>query len=112
MDVHAESCTFCVLSESGKEVRREVVATNGRALVGFLKQVPGRLHLCTEEGEWSSWLYEILSPHVVEMQVIWPEGKRGAKNDALDAHGLGERLRTGQVGRAVFKAPRKWLALS
>jgi hypothetical protein len=42
LDVHAESCTFSVLSESGKEIRRDVVETNGKALVGFLKQLPGQ----------------------------------------------------------------------
>jgi hypothetical protein len=111
LDVHAESCTFCVLSESGKEIRRAVVETNGQALVGFLKQTPGKLHLCVEEGEWSGWLYEILSPHVAQMVVVWPEAKRGTKSDAVDAHGLGERLRTGQIGRAVFKAPRQYAKL-
>lgn len=111
LDVHAESCTFSVLSESGKEVRTAVVETNGQALVGFLRQTPGNLHLCVEEGEWSPWLYEILSPHVAQMVVVWPEAKRGAKSDAVDARGLGERLRTGSVGRTVFKAPRQYAKL-
>lgn len=111
LDVHAESCTFSVLNESGKEIRREVVETNGQALVAFLKLLPGELHLCTEEGEWSPWLYEILSPHVERMVVVWPEAKRGAKNDALDARGLAERLLTGKLGRVVFKAPRQFAKL-
>jgi transposase len=111
LDVHAESCTFSVLGESGKEIRRDVVETNGKALVGFLKQLPGQLHLCVEEGEWSPWLYEILSPHVAQMVVVWPEAKRGAKSDALDARGLAERLRTGRLGRVVFKAPRQFAKL-
>lgn len=68
-DVHAASCTFSVLNESGKQLRRDVVETNGQALVGYLKQQPGSLHLCIEEGEWSQWLYEILSPHVAELVV-------------------------------------------
>ena len=48
MDVHAESCCFCVLEASGKELRRDVVETNGQALVQYLKQVSGGLHLCYE----------------------------------------------------------------
>jgi transposase len=111
LDVHAGSCTLSVLSESGKELRREVVETNGKALVGLLQQLPGKLHLCVEEGEWSGWLYEILSPHVADMVVVWPEGKKGAKSDALDARGLADRLRKGQVGKAVFKAPRQYAKL-
>lgn len=111
LDVHAGSCTLSVLSEAGKEIRREVLETNGQALVGMLQQLPGRLHLCVEEGEWSGWLYEILSPHVAEMAVVWPESKKGAKSDALDARGLADRLRTGRVERAVFKAPRQYAKL-
>jgi transposase len=111
LDVHAESCTLSVLNESGKEIRRQVVETNGKALVGLLQQIPGKLHLCIEEGEWSGWLYEILSPHVAEMVVVWPESKRGDKSDALDARGLANRLRTGGVGQGVFKAPRQYTKL-
>ncbi len=108
LDVHSESCTVSVLGEAGKEVRRDVVETNGQALVGLLEQIPGTLHLCVEEGEWSQWLYEILSPHVAKMVVVWAESKRGAKSDAIDARGLAERLRTGRLGRVVYKAAREY----
>ena len=111
LDAHAESCTISMLSEAGKEIRREVVETNGRALVSALQQTPGHLHLCLEEGEWSGWLHEILSPHVAELVVVWPEAKRGAKSDAIDARGLAERLRTGRLGRVVYKAPRQFAKL-
>ena len=65
-DVQAASMTFSVLNEAGKRLRRDVVETNGRALLGYLKQQPGNLHLRIEEGAWSQWLYEILFPHVSE----------------------------------------------
>jgi len=35
-DVHAASVTFCVLDASGKQIRRDVIETNGKALVGYL----------------------------------------------------------------------------
>lgn len=50
-----------------------MVETNGRALVSALQQTPGHLHLCLEEGEWSGWLHEILSPHVASW---WWSGRR------------------------------------
>ena len=53
-----------------------------------IRQVPGRLHLCLEEGEWSQWLYEVLSPHVAEVVVVWAERRSPAKSDALDAREL------------------------
>lgn len=88
MDVHAESCSFCLLNASGKVVRRDVVETNGQALVAYLKQLAGRLHLCFEESEWAGWLWEILSPHVAEVVVFRGERRKGSKSDAIDAHAL------------------------
>jgi len=111
MDVHAESCSFCVLEASGKELRRDVVETNGQALIQYLKQFSGGLHLCYEESEWAGWLWEILSPHVSELAVLQAERKKGSKSDAGDARALAERIRTGQVGTPIFKAPRRFAKL-
>jgi transposase len=110
-DVHAASVTLSVLNETGKQLRRDVVETNGQALVGYLGQIPGELHLCIEEGEWSQWLYEILSPHVTELVVYRGEWKPGVKSDAIDAHGLAEKLRTGTLGRGVYKDAKRFTAL-
>jgi hypothetical protein len=65
-DVHAQSVTFSVLDASGRQVRRDVVETNGQALVGYLQQLAGRLHLCIEEGEWSQgvWAQSVSSSAV------------------------------------------------
>ena len=65
------------------------VETNGESLVEYLRLVPGRRHLCLEEGTQSQWLSEILSPHVHELAVVWAEKRRGNKNDALDAAAYG-----------------------
>jgi transposase len=110
-DVHAASVTFSVLDASGKQLRRDVVETNGKALIGYLRQIPGNLHLCIEESEWSQWLYEILSPFVAELMVYRGEWKPGMKSDAIDAHGLAEKLRTGQIDRPVYKDVRLFTAL-
>lgn len=110
-DVHARSTTFEVLSASGKRVRRDVIEINGQALVGYLKQLAGNLHLCIEEGEWSQWLVEILSPHLAELVVVPGEWKPGPKSDAIDAHELADRIRTGRLKRRVYKDPRRFTAL-
>lgn len=110
-DVHAASTTLCVLDASGRQIRRDVIETNGKALVGYLQQLAGSLHLCIEEGEWSQWLYEILSPHVAELVVYRGEWKPGQKSDAIDAHGLAEKLRTGRIHRPVFKDAKQFTAL-
>jgi hypothetical protein len=55
------------------------------ALIEAIRLIPGRKHLCLEEGTQSAWLYEILEPHVDELVVVGPRGERGQKNDKLDA---------------------------
>ena len=79
IDVHASSSTSCVLNASGKQLRRDIVETNGEALIGYLKQIRGNRHICIEEGEWSQWLVEILSPHVAEIVSVrkpWQPAER------------------------------------
>lgn len=103
LDAHVKSCTFGVISETGKHLRSVVVETNGRALVEFIRTVPGRKHLCLEEGTQSGWLYEILSPHVDEIVVAHLiERNRGRKDDETDAFARAEDLRVGKV-TPVFK---------
>ena len=111
MDVHADSCTICVLSASGQPSRRDVVATRAPALKEYFRSLSGKLHLCVEETEWSEWLVEILWPHVAEIVSVPGQRVRGSKNDQIDAHALAERLRTGQIRRAVYKAPRQFSRL-
>lgn len=111
LDAHAQSCTFAVLNERGKQIMTQVVETNGRALVEFLKLVPGRRHLCIEEGTSSQWLYEILSSHTQSIAVVRGERKAGSKSDEIDAVELAERMRTGSLGARVYKAPASFTAL-
>lgn len=102
-DPHAESCTFSVRGAKGKVLRRDVVETDGEALVSYVRSLRGRLHVCTEEGDWSQWLTELLAPYVTEFVVVQPERKRGSKSDRIDADGLSEQIRTGRLGTIVFK---------
>ena len=49
-DVHAASVTFSVLNESGRQLRRDVIETNGKALVGYLRQLPGTSICASRKG--------------------------------------------------------------
>ena len=102
LDDHAKSCSIGVLSEQGKKLQSAVIETNGQALVEFIKTIPGRTHLCLEEGGRSSWLYEILSPYVDEIVVTQVAKSRGDKDDIRDAFQRAEQLRIGTV-KPVFK---------
>lgn len=103
IDVHARSSTVAVIDAVGKRVGKHVVETNGQALVACVKMVPGRRHLCMEEGTQSAWLYEVLRPHVDDVAVVCVRESRGPKDDERDAFEAAEKLRTGAVGRRVFK---------
>ncbi len=50
MDVHSASCTTGVLSAKGKRLSSTVLETNGKALVEFLRLIPGTRRLIIEEG--------------------------------------------------------------
>ena len=108
LDAHGQSCTFGVMGPSGRKIRHDVVETNGAALVQYLRGLPGRKHLCLEEGTQSAWLYEILSPHLEELAVAGNEKSHGPKSDVLDAFQRAEELRTNRVKTPVFKAPRRF----
>jgi Transposase len=111
MDVHAMSCTVCIVGPSGRQLKSDVVETNGQALVEYLRAIPRPRHLCFEEGTQSAWLHEILSPHVDELVVVGVTESRGAKSDAKDALGLAQALRLGAIDTMVFKAPSRFARL-
>jgi transposase len=111
MDVHAMSCTVCIVGPSGRQLKSDAVETNGQALVEYLRAIPRPRHLCFEEGTQSAWLHEILSPHVDELVVVGVTQSRGAKSDAKDALGLTQALRLGAIDTSVFKAPSRFTRL-
>lgn len=112
IDVHAQSSTIVVMSASGRRLRALVAETHGEALIQALKGIPGRLHVCLEEGTQSAWLYELLSPHAEEVVVVAPTGsKRGVKDDQRDAWGLAEALRVNAPMTRVYKGAGHFTAL-
>lgn len=111
LDVHQESTTAVVVSAQGKHIRRDRLETNGQVLVRYVQSLAGEVHVCFEECEWSDWLDEILSPHVDHLVVYHPRWRPGPKSDSLDARDLAEKLRTGQIGCPVYKAPRRYSQL-
>jgi transposase len=111
LDGHVESCTLGVVGPTGKRLKSMVVETNGHALVEAVRSIPGRVHLCLEEGTQSAWLYELLAPHVEELVVTVPAESKGLKDDLRDAWARAEELRTGRLRTRVYKAPQYLAAL-
>lgn len=113
LDAHAQTCLLGVLDAKGRRMGPpRIVETNGEALVEAMRSIPGRRHLCLEEGTHSAWLHELLGPHLDEIVVTVPEKRRrGSKSDAADAYSLAEALRVGAVRTRVFKAPPQFAGL-
>ena len=111
LDVHAQSCTLAVISAAGKKLKDVVIETNGQALIEAIRTIPGRKHLCLEEGTQSAWLYEILQPHVHELVVTTVPKSRGKKSDKADAYQRAEELLRGTIDRRVFKSPQTYARL-
>jgi hypothetical protein len=112
LDVHSASCTAGVLSAKGRRLSSTVLETNGKALVEYLRLIPGTRRLIIEEGTQAAWLHEILSPHVHELVVMGAPKTKGQKNDKLDAFGLAEKLRTGSIERRVYKSVGEFSVLA
>ena len=101
LDVHSTSSTITVVGPSGRKLQSQVLETNGQALISFVKTLPRPRHLCLEEGCQSTWLYEVLSPHVDELVVAGVARIHGPKSDARDALGLAQALRLGALDKIV-----------
>lgn len=105
LDVHARSCTYAVVSASGKRLSSGILETNGRVLLEALRAIPGDLYVCLEEGTQSAWLAELFAPHVKEVTVVVPRESKGPKDDLRDAWARAEELRIGAIATRVYKAP-------
>lgn len=103
LDAHSSSCTIAVIGPSGRKLQSQVLETNSKVLIDFIRTIPGNRHLCLEEGTLSNWLYEVLSPHVQEIIVVSIRQSRGPKSDKIDAFALAEKLRIGAVKTKVYK---------
>jgi transposase len=111
LDGHSKSCTFVVVNEKGKVKRKTVLPTDEKALLQFVNSIPGRRHLCIEEGTQSQWFYEIFLGHVHDLAIVQGRKTPGNKDDVRDAHKLAERFRIGDLGHRIHKVPESLVTL-
>lgn len=112
LDAHSSSCTVAVVGPSGRRLQSQVLETNGRVLINFIRTIPQSRHLCFEEGVLANWLHEILEPYVRELVVTRVQQSRGPKSDKIDAFGLAESLRVGAIKQRVYKGKKDFGQLS
>ena len=112
LDSHASSCTVAVIGPSGRKLQCQVIETNAKALINFIRTIPKNRRLIFEEGTHSNWLYEVLAPHVQEIVVVGVRRSRGPKDDKSDAFALAENLRIGNVKVRIYKKRGEFATLS
>jgi transposase len=105
MDVHTASISVAVLNFDGKLIMESVIEAKRSTIVQFIQGLRGELLLTFEEGTWSAWLYDLLTPYVTKVVVCDPRRnallKKGSANDRIDARKLAELLR-GNLLRSVY----------
>jgi transposase len=111
IDVHSESCTIAVMNSAGRQLRQQVVDTQAKVLIEFLKGLAGDRYVCIEEGQLAEWLVETLGPYAKEMAVVQPKAHQGHKSDTADAWALAEQLRVRAKGVYVFKPTTQYRPL-
>jgi transposase len=94
MDVHKESISIAVRNAAGKIVMECVIETKASTILDLIQGLRGELQVTFEEGTWSTWLYDLLKPHVTKLVVCDPRknARQGNKNDRIDARELADRL--------------------
>ncbi len=101
IDVHQASISIAVLDARGFLLMQSTIATQASTLLQFLNGLRGTLYVTFEEGTWSAWLYDLLSPHVAKVVACDPRHnallKSGNKSDKIDARKLAELLRAGML---------------
>lgn len=60
LDAHASSCTAAVTGPSGHKLQHQVIETNAKALITFIRTIARNRRLIFEEGTHSNWLFEVL----------------------------------------------------
>ena len=105
MDVHTATIAIAVLSFDGKLIMESVIEAKRSTIVQFIQGLRGELFLTFEEGTWSAWLYDLLTPYVTNIVVCDPRRnallKQGSANDRIDARKLAELLRLNSL-RSVY----------
>jgi transposase len=105
MDVHTATISVAVLDSDGKLIMESVIEAKRSTIVQFIQGLRGELFLTFEEGTWSAWLYDLLTPYVTKIVVCDPRRnallKQGSANDRIDARKLAELLRLNSL-RSVY----------
>src|SRR5262249_27773210 len=101
LDLHIATITIVMMSQAGRILLEESIATSAAEIRKFFKRIRGQLIVTFEEGTLSQWAYEIIEPLADKLIVCNPRHNKlleeGSKGDNIDARKLADLLRTGML---------------
>src|ERR1700751_2000299 len=114
IEVSWNTCSVCVVAESGKSVREVKVASEPVALIHCIKSLGVRVErIGLEAGPLSQWLYGAMRESGLPMELLETRHVKAAlsampvKTDRNDARGLAQLMRLGWFRAGNFK----WMAV-
>ena len=111
LDVHKETISFCVKTESGKLVKRGKMPARREAVKEFAETMPRPLAVAMEATMFSAWIADYLVDKVESVEIGHPLKLRAIatakkKSDAIDAETLVDLRRCGFFP-SCFMLPRE-----
>lgn len=115
LDVHKLSITYTCMTEEGKVLRRERVATTPEAIRGIVAPSDGQAWVALEATRGWSYVYDVLEPLGVRIFLAHPRRVKAiaaakVKTDAIDSATLAHLLRTNLLPVSYAPPPlvRSW----
>lgn len=98
LDIHKKTISFCVKLADGTIVSEGEVVANRASLDGWMVRLPKPWMVAMEATLFTSWIYDHLKPHAVEVKVANPSMLKAItaskrKNDRIDASKIADLLR-------------------
>jgi transposase len=98
LDIHKKTISFCVKLADGTIVKEGNIVANRASLDGWMAELPEPWTAAMEATLFTSWIYDHLKPHGVQVKVANPSMLKAIsaskrKNDQIDAAKIADLLR-------------------
>lgn len=98
LDIHKKTISYCMKIQDGTIMDQGTIQATRQGLSEWLKTLPEPRVIAMEATIFTSWIYDFLKPHALEMQVAHPQMLKAIteskkKNDQKDAQTIADLLR-------------------
>ncbi len=98
LDIHKKTISYCVKIQDGTIIDQGKIQATRQSLSEWLLTLPNPRIFAMEATIFTSWIYDYLKPHALDVQVAHPQMLKAIteakkKNDAKDAEAITDLLR-------------------